>query len=128
MLSLEVEGLYTANQVAQKLNINTMTLKRWYQWYENPNYNHPEELKLPPYIIVSRNRVMAWKPEDLSMLEEFQRLLHLKYRGIMRDYHQSVSYGNIGRERFIKRGQDPDFEKLKLYHKEVGGKMEGIIK
>ena len=87
----EINNLLTANKVAQQLDISVTTLGNWYKWYKNPNYKKPETTPtLPDYIQSGKQNKRFWKPEDMSMLQEFKEWIPKGRGGVMGD--QNASY------------------------------------
>ncbi len=89
------EKLFSISRVAQILDISTNTIKRWYKWYENPDYEKPIELKLPSYVRDSR-KTMLFKQSDIASLEQFKEDLQGKYRGIMAEFNAYYQWGQYG--------------------------------
>ena len=37
---------FSVSKVAQILDLSTTTIKRWYKWYENPDYEKPPRIEI----------------------------------------------------------------------------------
>ena len=82
-------------RVAQAIDVSTSTLKRWYKWYEDPNYEKPIELKLPKYTTDTRG-TRFFELADVASLLKFKEQLQHEYRGIMADFNSGYSWGQRG--------------------------------
>ena len=71
---------FSVAKVAQILDLSTSTIKRWYKWYENPDYQKPPELKLPSYTLDNR-KTMLFEQKDIAKLQQFHEDLQGKYKG-----------------------------------------------
>lgn len=86
---------YSTSRTAQKLDISTETLKRWYKWYEDDDYVKPVGLKLPSYVTDRRNTKFF---SDIAVLElmTFKKQLEGEYRGCMADFNAKYQWGKRG--------------------------------
>lgn len=90
-------------KVCLRMDINPMTIRRWYLWYENPKFEKPEELKLPKYYYKDRRGTKYFRVADIPILEEFRDLIRTKYKGAMKDFTWVYSGGKVGRQRLGDR-------------------------
>lgn len=98
----ERNELFSIARVAQILDVSTATIKRWYKWYENPDYEKPLELKLPEYTTDNR-KTKFFRMADIAKLEQFKNDLQGKYRGIMAEFNAYYQWGQYGTERLERR-------------------------
>lgn len=101
--------LLTATKVAQHLDISVVTLNNWYKWYDNPQYQKPENTpNLPAYSRRSGVRSPRyWREEDLLQLEVFKVWLPKGRGGVM---------GEVSARYWGERGERA--RKNKLYNTE----------
>lgn len=92
---------FSVAKVAQILDLSTATIKRWYKWYENPDYRKPPELKLPPYTLDNR-RTMLFEQKDIAKLQQFHEDLQGKYKGCMAEFNAYWQWGKYGTKRLEK--------------------------
>lgn len=95
------------SKVAQILDVSTATIKRWYAWYENENYDKPADLVLPSYTKDNRNTKL-FLPKDIEVFERFKSLLNTEYRGAMAEFNAYYQWGRYGTKRLerIKERKD----------------------
>lgn len=86
---------FSTARAAQILDISTITLKRWYKWYEDDNYDKPTGLVLPKYTIDSRG-TKFFTMQAIQQLEDFKQKLQAEYRGCMSDYNAVTQWGQRG--------------------------------
>ena len=88
-------GKLTTGQVANRLNISTYTLKRWYQFWENLKATDIKELDrlikegmpiLPDYIHFGNRGDRIWDEEDITDLEAFKNWVPATKNGIFKKY------------------------------------------
>ena len=87
--------LFTTSRTAQILDISTQTLKRWYKWYHNADFEKPKELKLPEPE-TSGNGTMLFTMEQIQELHKFQTELRTIYRGAMAEFNATYQWGQRG--------------------------------
>lgn len=90
-----MEELYSTSRTAQILDISTNTLKRWYKWFNNTDFEKPKGLKLPEPIIDSKS-TMYFSITQIQELHQFQIDLNSKYRGIMAEFNATYQWGQRG--------------------------------
>lgn len=90
-----IETKFSIARVAQILDVSTVTIKRWYRWYENPDFVKPKELALPTYTTDNRG-TRFFTMEDVAVLEQFKKDLQGKYRGCMAEFNAYYQWGNRG--------------------------------
>ena len=88
----------SVSRVAQILDLSTATIKRWYKWYENPDYEKPAEVKLPEYTTDNRN-TMLFEQKDIAKLQQFHEDLQTRYKGIMAEFNAYWQWGTYGTRR-----------------------------
>lgn len=92
-----MEERFSTARTAQILDVSTATLKRWYKWYENKDYNKPVELKLPSYTTDNRG-TRFFTMKDIAILEQFKQDLQGKYKGVMAEFNADYQWGQRGTE------------------------------
>lgn len=88
--------LFSTARTAQILDISTITLKRWYKWYEDDSYEKPCELKLPEYTRDNRG-TRFFTMQAVQELQQFKIDLHTKYRGCMAKFNAVHQWGARGK-------------------------------
>lgn len=86
---------FSIAKVAQIIDVSTTTLKRWYKWYEDADYEKPIELKLPEYTTDNRG-TKFFKFSDIVKLKQFKEDLQGKYYGVMADFNANYQWGQRG--------------------------------
>jgi hypothetical protein len=99
---MDTRGRLSISKIAQLLDVSTTTLKRWYAWYEDDNYEKPSDLVLPKYVKDSRN-IKYFLPADIELFERFETLINTQYRGVMAEFNAKYQWGKYGKERLKKR-------------------------
>lgn len=95
---MKVENYLSISQVALRINVNVMSIKRWYLWYENNEFEKPADLKLPKYYHKDRRKTKYFKESDIPQLEKFRDLIKTTHRGAMRDFNAVYCWGNHGKK------------------------------
>lgn len=96
------KGYISIGKAALMLDLSTQTIARWYKWWENDNFEHPENMYLPEYYFKDRKRVKYFKEEDLVHLEKFHKQLTTEHRGVMADFNAAYQWGKRG-ERILQK-------------------------
>jgi transposase-like protein len=96
------EKKISLRKVALKIDISTETLRRWYKWYEDDDYEKPEGLELPSYTVDSR-QTKFFSESDVKVLRKFKSDLQGKYRGIMSDFNAKYQWGKYGSAKLEKK-------------------------
>lgn len=79
-----MENLLTATKVAQHLDISVPTLNNWYKWYNNPDFEKPEDTpELPSYIQQGKRGTRYWNKKDLPKLVKFKEWMPRGRAGVM---------------------------------------------
>lgn len=74
----------TATKVSQYLDVSVVTLTNWYKWYNDPQYEKPEDVPpLPPYQQLKKGAVRYWDKSDLAQLKTFQNWIPRGRGGVM---------------------------------------------
>lgn len=102
------------NRVALVLDISVQTIKRWYKWWESPEFKKPEDLTLPPYYHMDRRKTKFFKSSDIPYLKEFRNKLQTVHRGVMSEFNAAYQWGDRGTAALERKGTS---------RKEVQGKM-----
>lgn len=77
-------GMLTASNVANMLDISVKTLTNWYQWYHDESIKKPDEFpKLPEYVQENKNSPRYWTKEDVKQLRKFQKWMPRGRGGVM---------------------------------------------
>ena len=85
-------------KVALLLDISPHTIKRWYLWWDNVNFEKPEGLYLPHYYFMDRRKTKYFKQDDIKYLRQFQEDINGKYKGAMSDFNAVYSWGKPGKK------------------------------
>lgn len=99
------------SKVAYIIDTSIETLKRWYRWYESPEFEKPNDLVLPQYYFMDRRMTKYFKKSDLHMFKEFKAKLATTHWGIMADFNAAYQWGKRGKERC--ENQNKDFKTIK---------------
>lgn len=87
----------TATKVAQHLDISVPTLTNWYKWYNNPEYDKPENTpELPSYTQLGKRGTRYWDKKDLPKLVQFKKWIPKGRAGIMGE-HNAQFWGDRGK-------------------------------
>lgn len=86
---------FSTARTAQILDISTITLKRWYKWYEDDSYTKPLGLKLPEYTTDNRG-TRFFTMQAIQQLEDFKTKLKTEYRGCMAEFNAVYQWGQRG--------------------------------
>ena len=86
---------FSTSRAAQILDVSTITLKRWYKWYEDDSYTKPKGLKLPEYTTDNRG-TRFFTMLAIQQLEDFKNKLKTEYRGCMADFNAVTQWGQRG--------------------------------
>ena len=86
------------SRVAQAIDVSTQTLKNWYKWYEDDEYEKPIELKLPEYFILDGRGTKFFNQEDIAKLLDFKNKLQMEYKGVMAVWNAEHQWGTRGAE------------------------------
>lgn len=84
------------NQVSVIIDCSATSIKRWYKWFEDDNYEKPLDLKLPPYYYVDGRKTKHFKREDIIILQDFKEKLNTSHKGIMAEYNANYQWGVRG--------------------------------
>lgn len=87
--------LFSTSRAAQILDVSTITLKRWYKWYEDDSYIKPTGLKLPEYTTDARG-TKFFTMLAIQQLEDFKIKMQKEYRGCMADFNAVNQWGQRG--------------------------------
>lgn len=98
---VDTKGRLSISKMAQLLDVSTTTVKRWYSWYENDNYEKPADLVLPKYVKDNRG-TKFFLPEDIEMFERFKDMINNQYRGVMAEFNAYYQWGVYGKTRLNK--------------------------
>lgn len=91
------QNLISISKMAQVLGVSTNTIKRWYKWYENDDFEKPEGLVLPAYKTDNRG-TKFFKVGDVVTFEQFMEDMKRgnKYHGCMADFNAAWQWGQRG--------------------------------
>lgn len=105
----EKKEKFSTSRTAQILDVSTNTLKRWYKWYRDKNYQKPIGLVLPTPDLDSMG-TMYFSIQQIQELQKFHEDLKGKYRGCMAEFNAAYQWGkrgtkimNIGKQ--FKKGE-----------------------
>lgn len=111
MLDLDriTENYVSISKVCLLTEISPQTIKRWYKFWENPEFKKPEGLYLPPYYYVDRRRTKHFKKEDIPKLVEFHEALQTTHRGCMSEYNAAYQWKRkVGDSALRGKNLDPN--------------------
>lgn len=86
------------NKVALLLDISTATIKRWYLWWDNTEFEKPDGLYLPHYYFMDRRKTKFFKESDIPHLKKFHEDINGKYKGAMSEFNAVYSWGKPGKK------------------------------
>lgn len=89
----------SVGKVCLLLDVSPMTVKRWYIWWENKEFEKPKGLYLPKYYHRDRRKTKFFKEEDIPLLEKFRDDLRGKYKGAMSEFNAVYSWGQVGKDK-----------------------------
>lgn len=87
--------IFSIARAAQIIDISTQTLKRWYKWYEDDDYEKPDGLKLPPYTTDTRGTKL-FTMSAVQQLIKIKELMSTEFRGCMADFNATYQWGKRG--------------------------------
>lgn len=90
------EGYITIGRAALLLDLSTETITRWYKWWENDNFKHPEDMFLPNYYYKDRRKSKYFKVEDVEHLKTFHEQLMSTHSGTMAEFNAAYQWGKRG--------------------------------
>lgn len=108
------DGYLSAGKAAQCIGISTLTLYRWYRWWENDSFEKPKELSLPPYYFRDRRRTKFFKVEDIPILQKFANDIRGPYKGCMSEFNAAVQWGKRGDKILENKGTSKKEVRTKL--------------
>lgn len=98
------------SECAEKLGVSTMTITRWYNWYNSDATK--THLVLPAIHRIGANGKKFIEKKDFDVLAKFKKGLR---RGMMADYNAAFSWGKNG-DRILKEREE-DKQTLKEMYK-----------
>lgn len=102
MLKISQDEKYVSIKKASlMLDISDTTIKRWYKWWESPEFEKPEGLELPKYYYKDRRMTKYFKVEDIEKLAEFSRKIGSTHVGTMAKFNAVYQWGKRG-EKILK--------------------------
>lgn len=100
----EINSDYVSiGHAAYLIDVSTITISRWYKWWENPEFEHPEGLYLPPYYYKDKRLTKHFKKTDIPALEEFGKQLRTVHKGAMAEFNAAYQWGKRGDKILKKR-------------------------
>lgn len=103
------ETYVSISKVCLITEISPQTIKRWYKFWENPEFEKPKDLYLPPYYFVDRRRTKYFKKEDIIKLVRFHEALNTTHRGCMSEYNAAYQWKNdVGTRALRNKNLDVD--------------------
>lgn len=100
---MEEKDFYNINEVAVIINTSNQSIKNWYKWFNDDNYEKPEDLLLPEHTYGPRGTWMFAK-KDIDVLKDFKAKLNGEYRGVMSSFNAHF-WGDYGRKKLNKEGK-----------------------
>ena len=106
------ENLISISKMAQVIGVSTNTIKRWYKWYEDDDFEKPKDLVLPEYVADGRG-TMFFKVGDVVALEQFAEDMKRgnKYHGCMSDFNAAWQWGQRGTKIMEKKREKENGKK-----------------
>ena len=98
------DGYISIGKAALTLDLSQQTINRWYKWWENDNFDHPEDMNLPPYYHKDRRKIKYFREEDIEHLHKFHRQLNTTHVGAMADFNAAYQWGKRGEKALNNRG------------------------
>lgn len=108
------DGYISAGKVCLEVDITLDTLYRWYRWWENPNFEKPAGLELPPYYFRDRRKTKFFKVEDIPKLKKFAEDVRGPYRGCMSEFNAALMWGRRGSKILKNKGTSKKEVRTKL--------------
>lgn len=100
---------FSTARAAQILDVSTITLKRWYKWYEDPEYEKPLGLKLPEYTKDNRG-TKFFTMKAIQALADFKIKLQNEYAGCMAEFNARNQWGVRGKEILKRKKETKKYE------------------
>lgn len=97
-------GYLSINKVAMMLDVSDHTIRRWYKWWESPEFEKPEDLFLPVYYSMDRRGTKFFREEDIGYLKEFRNKIQSTHRGVMSQFNAAYSWGKRGTRALENKG------------------------
>ena len=92
------------NRVGMSLDISDHTIRRWYKWWENDEFEKPDGLYLPPYYHLDRRGTKYFKKEDIPHLKEFRNKIQSTHKGAMAEFNAAYQWGKRGEKALKNKG------------------------
>lgn len=90
-----MEERFTIARAAQIIDVSTQTIKRWYKWYEDTDYEKPFGFKLPGYTLDSRGTKL-FTMSAVQELKDIKDKMSKEYRGCMAEFNATYQWGRRG--------------------------------
>lgn len=90
-----MEKRFTIARAAQIINVSTTTIKRWYKWYENPDFEKPFGFRLPEYTVNSCGTKL-FTMSAVQELKDIKDKMSKEYRGSMAEFNAIYQWGQRG--------------------------------
>ena len=84
-------------QAANIIDVSDNTIKRWYKWWENDEFEKPSDLYLPPYVYKDKRKTKYFKKSDLEALQLFSVKLRTTHFGCMSEFNAGYQWGKRGK-------------------------------
>jgi len=111
----EIKGNYVRiNRVAMMLDISDHSIRRWYKWWESPEFEHPADLFLPKYYHMDRRGTKFFKKEDIAAIRKFREQLQTTHKGIMSEFNAAFQWGKRGEKTLINKGTTAEEVRFKM--------------
>lgn len=105
------DEIFSTNRTAMILDVSAGTLKRWYKWYEDDDFEKPKDLKLPPYTRDGRGTRFFNRQAVDDLLKFKEDLNNGKYKGCMAEFNAYYQWGEYGTKR-LERKKQKESEKV----------------
>lgn len=101
------EDYISITDLAYAIDRSPTTIKRWYKWWENPEFEKPKDLQLPEYYYLDAKRTKYFRVSDIPILEDFKIKLATTHKGCMNLFCMAYQDGKRGKSRIKRAGKDP---------------------
>ena len=102
------------SRAAMLIDVSTVTIKRWYKWWENDQFEKPKDLFLPSYCHKDRRGTKFFRKEDIPALKEFRNKIQTVHKGCMAEFNAVLQWGKRGKKVLENKGTN---------YSEIRGKM-----
>lgn len=84
--------------VAKEIGIHPETIKRWYRWLEDEDFDFPNDLHLPDYFYTDLSKQKYFLKTDVDKLKEFHKKINTTHFGVMSEFNAFYQWGRRGKK------------------------------